>query len=457
MTKRLSLLLIACGLAAALLVPAGAGASTPIPGQYIVVLKGGATGHSVAAEHARSAGARVIHTYDAALHGYAARLSADGLAKVKADPRVASVTQDVEGRPLLAQTLPTGVNRIDADLSTQLAGDGQGAVDGSVAIYDSGIDTLHPDLNVVGGVNCLGALSSTNDGTIEDRYGHGTHVAGIVGAKDDANGVVGVAPGVRLYSVRDVDSIGSGTLSGQLCGINWITDNGPALGIKVVNSSQVLLTGRGDDGNCGYSNGDVAHQAICRSTAAGITWVFGAGNNGSVSFTNGAGPSYPEVLTVTAMGDGNGVPNVPTTSTFSCGSAISFSTGPSNKKNSSASTTTETDDKYTSFSSYATSTRATEVNHTVAAPGACIWSTFKGQTYGYLTGTSMAAPHGTGTVELCIVSGQCTGTPAQIIQKIRADAAGWNAANPFYGFTGDPLHAPVSGRYYGYLLRPGLY
>ncbi|MEA2368654.1 MAG: hypothetical protein QOH38_1372, partial [Thermoleophilaceae bacterium] len=56
-----------------------------------------------------------------------------------------------------------------------------------------------------------------------------------------------------------------------------------------------------------------------------------------------------------------------------------------------------------------------------------------------------------------IVSGQCTGTPAQVIQKIRSDAAAWNAANPFYGFTGDPLHAPVSGRYYGYLLRPGLY
>jgi subtilisin family serine protease len=456
MSKRLTLLTITCGLMAALALPAGAGASSPIPGQYIVVLKGGATGRAVAAEHARTAGARVLSTYDAATHGYAAKLSADGLAKVKSDPRVAEVVQDVEGKPLLAQTLPTGVNRIDADLGSQLAGDGQGTVDAAVAIFDSGIDTAHPDLTVAGGANCLGAKSSVNDGTIGDQYGHGTHVAGIVGAKDDGNGVVGVAPGVRLYSVRDVDAAGSGTLSGQLCGIDWVTANGPALGIKVANSSQALLTAKPDDGNCGYSNGDVAHQAICRSTAAGITWVFGAGNNSSVAFTGGAGPNYPQVLTVTAMSDGNGTPNVPTTKTFSCGSAIQFSTS-KNSKTSSGASYTETDDKYASYSSYANSTRPTEVAHTVAAPGSCIWSTFKGQTYGYLTGTSMAAPHGTGTVALCIASGACTGTPADIIQKIRSDAAAYSNANPFYGFTGDPLHAPVSGRYYGYLLRPGLY
>ncbi|MEA2388918.1 MAG: hypothetical protein QOG41_1691, partial [Thermoleophilaceae bacterium] len=46
---------------------------------------------------------------------------------------------------------------------------------------------------------------------------------------------------------------------------------------------------------------------------------------------------------------------------------------------------------------------------------------------------------------------------ADNIQKVRADAQAYNQANPFYGFTGDPLHSPVSGRYYGYLLRPGLY
>ena len=74
-------------------------------------------GHAVAAEHARSAHARVLHTYDSAIHGYAAKLSGSGLAKVKADPRVAYVTQDVVGKPVESQTLPTGVDRVDADLS----------------------------------------------------------------------------------------------------------------------------------------------------------------------------------------------------------------------------------------------------------------------------------------------------------------------------------------------------
>src|SRR3989440_591789 len=288
--RRLSLLLVVVAVALAL--PGVAGAEgTPIPGQYIVVLKDGVTGRSVAAEHTRSAGAKVIHTYDAAIHGYAARLSAAGLAKVKADPRVRSVVQDVQGDPLggqpsggavqpPGQILPTGVNRIDADLSpaAQLAGDGSGTVNGDVAVYDTGIDVKHPDLNVAGGINCLGATDAYNDGTYSDGFGHGTHVAGTIGAKDDGAGVVGVAPGVRLWSVRVENSLGVATASGQLCGINWITQNGPSLGIKVVNSSQTLLGSTSDDGNCGYTNGDVMHQAICASTQAGITWVFAAMN-----------------------------------------------------------------------------------------------------------------------------------------------------------------------------------
>jgi subtilisin len=298
-------------------------------------------------------------------------------------------------------------------------------------------------------VNCVGAKSTYNDGTISDQYGHGTHVAGIIGAKDDGVGVVGVAPGVRLYSVRNLDSRATGTISMQLCGIDWVTNNSAALGIKVANSSQIMLTAKPDDGNCGNSNGDVLHQAICRSTAAGVTWVFGAGNNGTVAFTNGAGPNYPQVLTVTAIADSNGTANVGSRSTFSCTQVI----GSSSKTK----PPSETDDKYTTYSSYASSTNAGQVAHTAAAPGHCIWSTFKGGAYGYMNGTSMAAPHGTGTVEMCIVSGQCTGTPAEIIQKVRADAQAYTQANPFYGFTGDPLHTPVSGHYYGYLLRPGLY
>ena len=153
---------------------------------------------------------------------------------------------------------------------------------------------------------------------------------------------------------------------------------------------------------------------------------------------------------MTAMADSNGQPNVGSTQTFGCGSAINF--GKSYK-------ISEVDDTYASFSKYAVT--AAEQAHTIAAPGVCIWSTFKGGTYGYLTGTSMAAPHATGTAELCILVAACDGIPANEIQKIRSDAAAYNQANPGYGFKGDPLRPTTSkqqaGRYYGYLLRAGGY
>jgi subtilisin len=460
MPKALWLLAAACGVAMAL--PAGAGAvtTTPIDGQYIVVLKDGASGKATAAEHARSTGAQVLKTYDSAVHAYTAKLSTTGLVRVKADPRVAYVIQDREGKPTLAQTLPTGINRVDADLSTALAGDGTGQVAGDVAVYDSGIDTTHPDLNVAGGVNCVvGGPSS--DGTYGDQFGHGTHVAGIIGAKDDGNGVVGVAPGVRLWSVRDLGVGGGGSISAQLCGIDWITANGPSLGIKVANSSQGMLTGALDDGNCGTTNGDVLHQAICRSVAAGIVWVFAAGNN-TKDFAANAGANYDEVLTVTAMADSNGQPNVGSTQGVSCTETDLWGGTKGHKSLSTpgqgkpAPAPTNTDDKYASWSAWAVG--SADQAHTVAAPGVCIYSTLhaaKGY-YGNLSGTSMAAPHVAGTVHLCVLSGQCTGTPAEIVQKVRSDAATFNASSTGFGFTGDPLR-PVTGRYYGYLVRAGLY
>jgi subtilisin family serine protease len=461
MLKQLRLFAAACavvGLAA----PAAAGAQdgAAIPGQYIVLLKGNATGHEVAAAHALSAHARVLHTYDAALHGYAAELSSAGLAKVKADPRVASVTPNRSANPLAAQTLPTGVNRIDADLSStaQLAGNGSGTATGAidpntgapiqsaVAIYDTGVDVRHPDLNLAGGIDCLDATDVYNDGTYDDSHGHGTHVAGIVGAKDDGTGVVGVAPGVPLWAVRVDNRIGATTTSAQLCGINWITQNGPALGIKVVNASQALVGG-GDSAGCATTT-NVVHQAICVSTNAGITWVFAAGNS-TADLAGVGGASYDEVLAVTAMADSNGQPNVGSATKFSCQSAI---------KTNGTSTISGNDDTYASFSNFAVS--AADQAHTVAAPGVCIWSTFKGQTYGYLSGTSMAAPHAAGVVELCILSGQCSGAPADTIAKVRSDAITYNLANTRYGFTGDPLRpttGKTGGRYYGYVLRAGLY
>jgi subtilisin len=124
-----------------------------------------------------------------------------------------------------------------------------------------------------------------------------------------------------------------------------------------------------------------------------------------------------------------------------------------------------TDDAVAGFSNFATP--ASDQAHTIAAPGVCIlstaaprsliWGGAKAPLYGVLSGTSMASPHAAGTVALCIFSGGCAGlTPPQIIQKIRSDAAAYNTTHPDYGFTGDPIR-PDDAKYYGYLLRAGLY
>lgn len=115
---------------------------------------------------------------------------------------------------------------------------------------------------------------------------------------------------------------------------------------------------------------------------------------------------------------------------------------------------TGTDDQYASFSNWAT--LAADQGHTIAGPGVCINSTYMLGMYNTISGTSMASPHVAGTAALCIATGACTGTPAQIISKLRSDAQSYNQANPGYGFNGDPGR-PVGSRYYGYLTRAAAY
>ncbi len=115
------------------------------------------------------------------------------------------------------------------------------------------------------------------------------------------------------------------------------------------------------------------------------------------------------------------------------------------------------DDSAAWFSNFAT--LAQDRVHTVAAPGVCIGSTYPGGLYAANSGTSFASPLVAGTVALCIAAGPCAGlTPRQIIQKIVADASAYNSTkkNSGYGFEGDPLR-PISGKYYGYLIRAALY
>jgi subtilisin family serine protease len=434
-------LLVVFGVLACAAVVAGKAQAAVIPDQYIVVLRPGAD-RGAAVRYAQSVGGRVLLQYRSALNGYAVRLSSSALALIKADSRVRFVSAN-RTATLNAQTLPTGVDRIDGDLSSTRSGNGRGSVPVNVAVVDTGIDLEHPDLNVVGGKNC----GAEADPSFDDHYGHGTHVAGTIGAKDNGEGVVGVAPGARLWAVRAVSAIGQGSTATALCGVDFVTstrtDSDATNDIAVGNMSLGFFGPKvGDDGNCGLTNHDVLHLAICRSVAAGVTWVVAAGN-AARDFQNDVPASYSEVLTVTAMADFNGQP----------GGGASATCRPG------------TDDSFASFSSFAT--LASDQAHTIAAPGVCIlstaaphsliWGGANAPLYGVISGTSMATPHVVGTVALCIFSGGCAGlTPSQIIQKIRSDAAAYNLAHPDYGFDGDPLR-PVAGKYYGYLIRAGLY
>jgi subtilisin family serine protease len=401
-------------------------ASAATAGRYIVVLKDGSATGSVAAYHEGFAGVDVDARYTHALDGYAATLTTSALAAVKADARVDFVSPDRRVRAA-AQSLPTGINRIDGELSSTASGNGSGAVNVNVAVVDTGIDPTHPDLNVVGGRDCAPGVGFT------DLNGHGSHVAGTIGAKDDGNGVVGIAPGARLWAVKVLNDAGVGLTSDIVCGIDWVTstrtDLVPTNDIAVANMS--LGGGGADDGNCGNANNDAEHKAICRAVQAGVTFVVAAGNDG-VDFRNSIPASYDEVLTVSAVSDFNGQPGGGAAST--CRSDV--------------------DDQFASYSNFAV--LAADQAHTIAAPGTCIDSTYMLGMYDTLSGTSMASPHVAGTAALCISSGACTGSPAQIAAKLRADAQAVTSGSPGYGFNGDPTR-PVSGRYYGYLVRAGGY
>jgi subtilisin family serine protease len=286
-----------------------------------------------------------------------------------------------------------------------------------VAVIDTGIDSTHPDLHVVGGKDCTIGLSTNDD------HGHGSHVAGTIGAKDDANGVVGIAPNTPLYAVKVLSAAGTGLNSWVICGLDWVAANGPRLGIKVANLS---LGGSGaDDGSCGNTNADALHKAVCGVVAKGVTLVVAAGNDG-VDFSGTTPAAYDEVLTVTAVTDFNGRPGGGAASTCRAG----------------------VDDQAADFSNWTTAS-SPDAAHTIAAPGTCIYSTTNLGGYATMSGTSMASPHVTGLVALCISSGACAGlTPAQIITKLRSDAAAQPAS---YGFT-----APA-GRYYGSLVSAAGY
>jgi len=365
-----------------------------VAGRYMVVLESGSLPGRIAAAHEALYGVEVSHVYRHALQGYAAAMSAGTADRIASLPGVDWVEQDRIVRAT-AQTLPTGINRADADLSptAQINGVDQ-RVAADVAVLDTGVSLNHPDLNVntAGGRNCIISLLNAND-----DHGHGSHVAGTIGALDNSAGVVGVAPGARIWPVKVLNAVGAGLVSQIVCGIDYVTSK--AGQIDVANMS---LTGGGsDDGNCGNTNNDTEHRAICASVAAGITYVVAAGNNAS-NAANSIPAAYDEVMTVSALADFNGLPGGGAAATCS----------------------SDQDDTFASFSNF-----GPDVD--IIAPGVCIYSTTSGSSYATMSGTSMASPHVAGAAALYRAVNP-TASPAQVRQALlSAGNTGWtNSDDP---------------------------
>lgn len=415
-------------------VPTGARSLAPAAPQakaaadYIVVLKDEVSVDAKLEALTQDMAVEPQFVYRDALNGFAATLSPGEADALRADPDVEFVSldspvQSTGVQPIApGETIPPGIERIESAVfhpptRIQLAGH-------PGAVIDTGIALGHPDLNVGNGKDCINAEPANDDN------GHGTHVAGTIGAKNTGLGVAGVSPGTRMYAVKVLDSLGNGTFASVICGVDWVAANAQARGIRWVNMS--LGGGGSDDNNCGVLNFDPLHRAICKAVNnARLTFIVAAGNDG-IDFASQVPAAYNEVLTVTAMTDTDGRPG--------------FAGPPSCRPN-------ELDDRFARYSNFA-AVNSVDTRHTAAGPGTCVLSTFLGNGYALNTGTSMASPHVAGTVANCLghffQPGPCAGLlPAQIIQRIRFDAA----AKPVnYGFLGDPRHAPPAGRFYGFLV-----
>ena len=360
-----------------------------IVGSYIVVLRDDAAVSRVASAHEQRVGAAVDNVYRSAVHGYSARMSQTDAERLAALPIVESVQADSTVRAT-AQTTPTGINRANADASpTAAINNTDTRVNADVAVIDTGVDRDPPDLNVyrAGAVNC--SLLGLN---ADDQHGHGSHVAGTIGALDNSTGVVGMAPGARIWPVKVLNAAGVGSTSDVICGIDYVTAHADQ--IEVANMS---LGGDGtDDGNCGRTNGDAQHQAICESVAAGVTYVVASGND-SADAANSTPAAYDEVITVSALSDFNGQPGGGAPST--CRSDV--------------------DDTFADYSNY-----GSDVD--LIAPGTCINSTWMNGGYNTISGTSMASPHVAGGAALYLANNPGA-SPTQVKSALQsAGSADWN-------------------------------
>jgi subtilisin family serine protease len=293
----------------------------------------------------------------------AANVPEQALPGLRNNPNVQSIEPDgtFTANDTIADELTGtwGVSRIGAGTSAT-AGAGV-----KVAVIDTGIDCNHPELKRDGVTICDGGWDFVNnDNDPFDDNGHGTHVAGTIAAAKNGSGVVGVAPGVRLYALKVLGANGSGSFSSVIAALQWAVNNG----IQVTNNSY----GSGGD------PGATVEAAFINANNAGVLNVASAGNSGAcppVGDTVGYPGHYDSVMAVAA---------------------------------------TASNDTRACFSS-----NGPDVE--IAAPGSGVKSTVPGGGYASWSGTSMASPHVAGVAALVIASGIADGNSnGRINDDVRA-------------------------------------
>jgi subtilisin family serine protease len=291
------------------------------------------------------------------------------LESLQNNPNVRYVEADATYHAL-GETLPWGIDRVDADVLHSNGDTGNGA---DIAILDTGIDSDHPDLqaNVQGGkcftADCCGqasgAFCGTNSNTCnyawDDDNDHGTHCAGTADAVDNTEGVIGVSTEANLYAGKVLDGCGSGSLSSIADGITWAADQG----FDVASMS------------LGASSGDqTLKDAVQYAQSKGLLMVAAAGNDGPCTDCVGYPAAYSEVIAVSS---------------------------------------TASDDTLSDFSS-----TGPEVE--IAAPGTDVYSTIPGG-YDTFSGTSMATPHVSGAAAQVMAGGSDASTTRQTLRDTAED------------------------------------
>lgn len=377
------------------IVPASPKEGDVVANSLIITLKDnasknfGASSGSVSAA-AAGRGLKVIATYpDLGIlvvnttrspSSLSASTAGEAVNTLQRNPNVLAVEQD-RILSIKSQTIPTGIHRIGADKSAVTPGDQPKSVNATIAILDTGIDLHHPDLNVVKNISFV---TGEPDGM--DHNGHGTHVAGIAAAKDNDIGVVGVAPGARLWAIKVLGADGSGSLSGIIGAINYVVAHA-----REIDAANLSFGGPGTS--------TATNVAIKRAFDRGVPVIVAAGNDNDIDAADQSPANAPFAFAVSAALDSDG----------KCGAG-----GPS--------ISGHRDDSFAWFSSYGVVVKS-------MAPGVNINSTTPTYTvtlnreinlphnYGQLSGTSMASPHVAGAAAL-YKSLHANATAAQIYEAL---------------------------------------